>query len=418
MGTTMLNHVSRTALAASAAVLIGTGGAWAQDAEAFADRLVETSKLMGISFTYGSATAEAGNVTISDFTFEVPGEEPTVVPGDLVFEGVTETPEGGFAAERATIADIEHTGRPDDAAEGEELTFSLVDIIAEGIVLPASGDQNSVDIALNLFDRVSAGPLTVSDAEGTELFSVQSLSTWMDEEDADGGYFSGYAIEGISADLSAVEDPEVRPLIEAFEIEQLGASMTGEGTWWPDTGRLELSDASFVLDNLGSLRMTLAIEGYTRELYDELTKINVKMAELAEAGEEVSEEELEAMTESTTALLADTTLVSSSVRYEDNSLFMKLLDFVGAEQGVDGETFKAGLQFMVPMLLAEVQDQDFRTMVTSAVNAFVNDPQNFTISVQPDSPVAFSEFENRAAEIEEDPFVLVEMLNVEVSAND
>src|SRR5690606_34967459 len=190
-GLFMLNHVSRTALATAALVLTGTHGAFAQDATAFADRLVEASKLMGISFSYGSATAEGGNVTISDFTFAIPGEEPTEVPGDVVFEGVAETADGGFTAERATIADIEHTSTMDDDG-GEEVTVSLVDIVAEGIELPAEVSiANAVDIGFALYDRISAGPLTVSDAEGTELFAIDTFSVWVEEADAEGGVLTG-----------------------------------------------------------------------------------------------------------------------------------------------------------------------------------------------------------------------------------
>ena len=410
----MLNHVSRTALAAAALVFAGAQGALAQDATAFADRLVETSKLLGLSFSYGSAAIEGDTVTISDFTFAVPGEEPVEVQGDVLFEGVAETAEGGFTAERASIADIEHTGPMD----GEDMTLSLVDIVVEGIELPAQASiANALEVSFTLYDRISAGPLTVSDASGTELFAIDSMATWIEDPDAEGGILTAYEVEGIRADLSAVNDESVKPMIAAFGIEQFGASLSGEGTWWPETGRAEASDMSIVLDNLGAFRMAFAIEGYTRELHEELTKLNVKMAEMAEAGEEIDDDQLEGLSLAMGEMLGDMTLVSGSARYEDNSLFMKVLDFVGAEQGVDGETFKAGLAFMVPMALAEVENVAFKTMVNAAVNSFIADPQNFTISVAPEPPVAFSEFKARADEIEADPFVLVDMLNVQITAN-
>src|SRR5690606_28780725 len=136
MGTIMLNTVSRTALAAAALLALGTHSASAQDATAFADRLVETSRLMGLAVSYGSATAEGDTITVSDFTFTIPGEDPTEVPGDVIFEGVVETEDGGFTAERATIADIEYTD------EEEGISLSLANIAAEGIVLPAEVNQN------------------------------------------------------------------------------------------------------------------------------------------------------------------------------------------------------------------------------------------------------------------------------------
>lgn len=413
MGTTMLNTVSRTALAATALVLFGTHGAAAQDATAFADRLVETSRLMGLSFSYGSAVAEGDTITISDFTFRMPGEEPAEVPGDLVFEGVVETPEGGFTAERATIADVDYT----DEEEGISLSFA--NIVAEGIELPAEVTQDAMlDVGFGLYDRISAGPLTVSDAEGTELFAVDTMEIWVEEPDAEGGYRTGYALDGIRADLSTLEDPEVQPVIEAFGLEQFNASMGGVGTWWPETGVVEIEDLSFTVDELATIRMAMTLEGYTTELYEELIKINIKMAELAEAGEELTDEQMAQFEAAAMDNMANMALVDGSLRYEDASLFNKVLDFVGAQQGVDGETFKAGLQFMVPMTLAEVENEDFKAMVTSAVNTFIADPQNFTISVEPAEPIAFTEFETRSPEIEADPFVLVDMLNLRITANE
>jgi hypothetical protein len=413
MGTIMLNTVSRTALAAAALLALGTQSASAQDATAFADRLVETSRLMGLAFSYGSATAEGDTITVSDFTFTVPGEDPTEVPGDVIFEGVVETEDGGFTAERATIADIEYTD------EEEGISLSLANIAAEGIVLPAQVDQNNMlEIGFELYDRFSAGPLTVSDADGAELFAVANMEVWVEDPDAEGGYRTGYTVDGITADLSSIDDPEAQPVIEAFGLQQINASMNGVGTWWPETGVLTIDDMAFVVDDLATLRMAMSLEGYTTELYDELVKINLKMVELAEAGEELSDEHMAQFDDAMMAYMADIAIVDGSLRYEDASLFDKVLDFVGAEQGVDGETFKAGLQFMVPMALAEVENEEFKTMVTQAVNTFIADPQNFTISVDPDQPVLFSAFEDRADEIEADPFILVEMLNVLISAND
>lgn len=414
MGTIMLNTVSRTTLATAAFVVIGAHGALAQDATAFADRLVETSKLMGLSFSYGSATAEGDTVAISGFTFAVPGEdEPTEVPGEVVFEGVVETPEGGFTAERATIADIDYT----DEEKGVSLSFA--NIVAEGIVLPADVNLDAaLEIGFELYDRFSAGPLTVSGTDGTEFFAVDTMEVWVEEPDAEGGYRSGYSVDGIRADLSTIEDPEAQPVIEAFGLEQFNASMDGLGTWWPETGTLEIEDLSFIVDELATLRLAMTLEGYTTELYQEMMKLNLKLAEMAEAGEELSEEQMAQFDDAMMAHMADVALGDGSLRYEDASLFNKTLEFVGAQQGVDGETFKAGLQFMVPMTLAEVEDEDFKAMVTSAVNTFIADPQNFTISAEPAEPIAFSEFEARAAEIEADPFVLVDMLNLRISAND
>ncbi|WP_421953078.1 hypothetical protein [Pelagibacterium sp.] len=406
-----MTKLSRLSLAA---ILMATTSqaALALEATDFADRLVETSKLMGVSFAYGSATAEGDTVTITDFVISTPGQDDIEVPGDVVFTGVAETDDGGFSAERASIADFEYTD------EDEGFSVSFVDIAAEGIILPAdAGIDAVIEIGFNLYDRISAGPLTVSDETGTELFAIDLMEITMEEPTADGGLSSAYQVTGIRGDLSAIEEPEAQDVIEAFGLSQLNASMSGAGTWWPETGEGEVSDISFAVQDLGSLSLDFAVAGYTEEIYRELMKVNLKMAEMAEADIEIDEDQMMEMSDAMLEKMADLKLVGGAVRYDDDSLFMKVLDFIGAEQGVDGETFKAGLQFMVPMALAEVENEAFKSMVTSAVNTFIADPQNFTISVEPGEPVAFSEFEGMEAEIEADPFILVDRLNVQITAN-
>jgi hypothetical protein len=405
-----MKKLSRLSLAA---ILMATTSqaALALEATDFADRLVETSKLMGLALTYGSAAAEGDTVTLSGFTIAIPGEDDVEVPGEVVFTGVVETSEGGFSVERATIADVEYTD------EDEGITLNFVDIAAEGIELPAEVSIDTMlEIGFNLYDRVSAGPLTVSDADGNELFAIELMEITA-QDAADSGFTSAYRVTGIRADLSSIEEPEAQQALEAFGLDQFSASMSGAGTWWPSTGKAIVEDVSLVVDQLGSISLDFAVEGYTETLYTEMMKLNLKMAEMAEADIEMDDDQMMAMSEAMLEPLADIKLVNGALRYDDASLFMKVLDFIGAEQGVDGETFKAGLQFMVPMALAEVENAAFKTMVTSAVNTFIADPQNFTISVEPAEPIAFSEFEGMEAEVEADPFVLVDLLNVQITAN-
>ncbi|MCD7058895.1 hypothetical protein [Pelagibacterium xiamenense] len=403
----MHTRISHLALAGAALALTATP-AFALEATGFADKLVEVSRFMGVSLDYGSATAEGDTITLANFTLAVPGEDLVVIPGEIVFEGVVETPDGGYTAERATIADIAFTD------EDEGITLTFVDILAEGISLPAEITMDTmIDVSMDLYDRVSAGPLTVAKEDGTELFAIDTMEAWVENAAADGGITTGYRIAGVRADLSAFDDAEAQEVISAFGIAQFGAELSGEGTWWPDTGRAEMTDMSIVLDELGSLSMNFAVEGYTRELYRELMKINLKMAELSEAGEEIDEAQMERLSQSMLAEFAALKLDSASIRYNDASLFMKALDFAAAEQGLDGATFAQGLKFTVPMLLAELDNANFSEMVSGAVNAFIDDPQNFEIAAEPAQPVGVEEFMG----VEDDPMLLIDLLNLQVRAN-
>lgn len=415
MGIVMIKKISTISLL-SAALLAGTSQmAHAVEATAFADRLVEAGTIMGITFTYGSATMDGDTVTVSDFTITIPGEDDAQVPGDVVFEGVAETADGTYTAERATIADFEYEDDEDD------ILVSFVNIAVEGIELPADiSIDNAVALSFNLYDRIAAGPLSISDTsrgEPIEVFAVDLIEMVIEDPAADGGLASRFTVSGIRGDLSEIDDPEARPVIEAFGIEQFNASINAVGTWWPETGVAEMSDMSLTIDELATFSMAATIDGYTEELYREMLELNIKMSEMTQAGIEIDDDQMTAMSDAMLEMMGEWRLIDGSIRYDDASLFMKMLDFIGAEQGVDGETFKAGLQFMVPMALAEVQNEAFKSMVTNAVNTFIADPQNFVISVAPAEPIAVSEFEAMADDIEADPFVLVDTLNLQISAN-
>lgn len=401
----MHNRVSRIALASAALLALGTQSGFAIEADDFGSKIVATAKLMGVAVSYDGASVEGDTVTLSNFTIAVPDEDDVDLPGDLVFAGVVEVGDGSYTAESASIDDI--------AIEDDDLSLAFENIVAENLVIPAEPTiENAFEISFSLYEQVSAGPLTVS-IDDAEVFAIDSMRMWIENEEADGGVGTGYEISGIRGDLSGIEDAEAREMIEAFGTEQLSGAISGYGVWYPETGRASIDEMDFVFDDLGTLSMNFAVTGYTREFYDESIKMNAKMAELAAAGEEISEEQTDAMEQAMLDQLAGLQLESATIRYDDASLFMKVLDIIAAEQGVDGATLANGLKFMVPMILTEIQNPEFSSMVTEAVNAFVDDPQNFEISAEPDSPVGAEAF--MAAE--EDPFVLIDLLNVQVRAN-
>src|SRR5690606_21595347 len=130
---------------------------------------------------------------------------------------------------------------------------------------------------------------------------------------------------------------------------------------------------------------------YTEDFYREALKINYKLAEMMEAGYDIDGRQMQMASEAILDRLLEMSFVNASLRYDDDSLFLKILDIAGAEEGVDGETMKAGLQFMIPMALSEIDDEDFKTMVRDALNAFVDDPHNVALYLEPEHPIELTE---------------------------
>lgn len=401
----MFNQVSRIALAS--ALIAFSSPSWAIEADDFGAKVKEAAKLLGVSVDYASAAAEGDTVTLTDFTIYMPGEDAIEVPGSLIFTGVTEEADGGYAVAKASIADIEI----DD--EKEDMTFSFRNIAIEGINIPAAIDYtNLLDQTVGLYEKLNAGPMNLS-VDGSQAFAIESISVWNDYDAAAGQLQTGMSIEGIRGDLTGVPEPEAQEVIAAFGLEQINASLSGTSSWDIESGRISLDDFALAVDNLATIRASGSALGYTRAIYQDVMKLTIKMSDLAEAGENVDGAAFSGIEDSMMALFAGIEIESVKLRYEDASLFMKALDFAGAEQGVDGATFANGLKFMVPMMLVEVPNAAFKASAQSAVNSFVDDPQSIEIVAEPETPVGIDALEVAI----DDPFALIDLLNVSVRAN-
>lgn len=399
----MLTSVSRMTLLSAGFVVAFIPATFALEADVFGEKFKETFSATGFSFDYAQARVEGDSVILSDFTVFMPDEEqPIELTGDITFEGVVETGDGGYTAERATVADFEHED------EDEELTVTVQNVVVEGLVLPGDPDADPLSSVL-LYERISVGPIRVAEA-GNEVMAIDAIEVYVDSDDARTEITSGYSVSGIAVDLSAVDDEEGQAIIDAFGTERIEASLTGTGIWYPQTGDIELTEMAFDIDQLARLNVTASLSGYTMDVYSNVIKLQQKMAEV---GPDITEEEMAEFERAVWDEFSALQINGLSVRYDDSSLLYKVLDFVAAEQGVDGATLANGLKFMVPMALAEVDNAAFTSQVTEAVNAFLDDPQNLEIAAEPAQPVGIGNFEG----IEDDPFALIDELGLTVRAN-
>ena len=252
----MLTSVSRMTLLSAGFVVAFIPATFALEADAFGEKFKETFSATGFSFDYAQARVEGDSVILSDFTVFMPDEEqPIELTGDITFEGVVETGDGGYTAERATVADFEHE------EEDEDLTVTVQNVVVEGLVLPGDPDADPLSSVL-LYERISVGPIRVAEA-GNEVMAIDAIEVYVDSDEARTEITSGYSVSGIAVDLSAVDDEEGQAIIDAFGTERIEASLTGTGIWYPQTGDIELTEMAFDIDQLARLNVTASLSGYT-----------------------------------------------------------------------------------------------------------------------------------------------------------
>jgi hypothetical protein len=115
-------------------------------------------------------------------------------------------------------------------------------------------------------------------------------------------------------------------------------------------------------------------------------------------------------------LMQQLTFHTASVRFDDDSLTNKLLEFVANTQGLKPADIANQAKALAPMMLAQVvQDQALIKSVSDAVTKFLDDPKSLEITAAPGQPVPFALI---AAGAMSAPQELPKTLGVTVTANE
>ena len=396
-----INIIQRAALA-SAVFFALSSASLAQDARVFADKFAETIKSMAaVDVQFGSATADGSTIVLGDINIPAMSERGAeLLDRTLTFVGVTETPEGGYRAESATFDDLDYT---DDGVNlvVRNVTFTDIQIAAE----PGS----DVLETMLLYQGMSAGPISVS-IEGDKVFSIDSIVIEADYDEAGSSYASSYAISGIYGDLSKIEDKEATDFLDAFGLSELNARMDGNTVWYLDEGRMDVAESSVTIENIGKLNFAIGIGGYTLELVEQIQETSLQMAEIDPSSSEYEARSMQMMM----GMVSGLTLNSASIRFDDDSVTSKFMEFVMEEEGITRKQFISGVANMAPQMLSMLGAPTLEEQISRAISTYLKDPKSFEISVNPDEAVQFLVLAAGMA----NPAAAIELLNLEVSANE
>jgi|GEM_PF-1417530 len=379
------------------ALMSGTS-AHALDANAFAAKVSETLALSGNAVTIGSAVADGDTVTLSDWQYTLQGTgEAFDIDGAITFTGVAETSEGGYTAEAATIDDIE-------IAE-DDIVLKVTGVKAENIAIPATPADDPV-AAMQLYEKVSAGPITVHMANA-EMFAIDSLVATTSYDEGANRFTSGYDVTGIRADLENFPDPEAAAMASVFGIAQLEGEAVGRSEWTLDDGHLIVSEGSFTFANIGRLNLTFDMTGYTLDVIEQLQAMNAQIAENPDAADP-------ATTNMLMSMLNKLSFNAASLRFDDDGITSKIIAFLAAQNDAPPEVMAAGFAAMLPAFAAEAGlPPQMQQQIMEAGSAFLTNPQNLEITITADAPVPFSAF----AAAEDDPTAILELVDIAITGN-
>jgi hypothetical protein len=390
----VFSKVSLSALVWAAA----TAGAWAQDANAVADRFKQLMSRQGIELSWTAVTGDASAFTLEGVKLMVPGSPDSMALGNFHMEGATEA-NGDFRIETVTTDAYTTTH---EGATIEVSPFKL-----SGVRLPAAGATGPL-ANLVIYEGAELASLNVKIGD-KPAFSLQNLSAQVTLP-ADGKPmgFTG-ALEKFTADLMVVGDPQSRAMIEALGYQNISGRADVAGSWQPTDGRIGFSQYDITVDDAGTFGMTFDLGGYTPDFIKALQDMQKQMA-AQPAGADNSAQGLAML-----GLMQQLTFHSASLRWDDDSLTSKVIDYVAKMQNMKPEDIKNQAKAIVPFLTAQLNNPELSAALVAAVTKYLDDPGSLEIAAKPAAPVPFAQI--MAAGMA-NPVDLTKTLSVTVTANE
>ncbi len=373
-------------------------GAYAQDANAVAARFKELLAAQSVDLNWSSVSGDASKMVFDGVTFNAPGEKEPFPIGKLTFEGVTEE-NGGYKVDTVSTEPY-HLTEDKAVIDVSAMTFS-------GVKLPAANPADPL-ASLLMYDSAQIDSVGIKVAD-KQVFSLANMNIEVtppvDDKPME---FTGSA-EKFTADLTALEDPQSKVIIDGLGYQNLSGNLEMAGSWQPSDGRMALSQYDITVDNAGTLGMKFDFGGYTLAFVKSLQDMQKKMADQP-AGADNSAQGLAML-----GLMQQLTFHGANIRFDDDSLTGKVLAYVAKQQSMQPKDIANQAKAIVPFLTAQLNNPELSGQITAAVNKFLDDPKSLEIAAAPASPVPFAMI---AAGAMSAPTELPKTLGVTVTANE
>jgi hypothetical protein len=371
--------------------------AFAQDA-AVADRLKAALAVQGVDITWTGVTGDNSSMVLQGVSVKPAAEKEALPIGDVKLEGVTEA-NGGFDVATITTSAFEHSK--------DGVTLNLTPFVIHDANIPAEGATGPLG-SMMIYKSAELENLTVKVADKT-AFSVDGVAVEITPP-ADGKAMEFSATtEKFNADLTLVDDAKSKEAIDALGYQNISGNIEIGGTWQPSDGKMDLSKYDISVENAGTLGMTFGLGGYTVDFVKSMQEMQKKMAAQPEGADN------SAQGMALLGLLQQLSFNGASVRFDDDSLTGKVLEYVGKQQGMSGKDIANQAKAIVPFGMAQLNNPELTAEVTAAVSKYLDDPKSLEISAEPPAAVPFALIMAGAMS---NPLDLPKTLGVHVKANE
>lgn len=348
-----------------------------------------------------SIEVNGNDVVLKGTTFTATGpQEKSIMLGNLTLQDVTAEDGGAYHIDRIEFPEVNVTE--------EKTSFNVKDLYLAGVRVPGSTTGDDLN-SLMMYEEAHSGPIIVTN-DGKQVFAISEASGSVSlAEDESSLSFEG-SVTGIKADLTSVEDANSKDAIDGLGLQTVNGDISVSGSWEPASGTINLEDYTFDFTDIGSLSLSLALSGYTMDLVKQFQETARTMQ-----ADPNNEQAQQAAGIAMFGLMQQMSFKSAQISFEDDGITKRGLDYAGKQQGSDGEQMAQMVKGMLPILLAQAKLGALQNEVSEAVNAFIDDPKNITVTAEPEKEVPFPMIMGAAMGA---PESVPALLGVSVTAND
>lgn len=364
-----------------ASTLLSTSAAFAApDANVVADRLVALLSKSGADVSYDQAVYNPADDVVMVINVKAVEDGKTATLATVSIKGYDEANTEGFGSETlsATGFEAEVTGGTLFVASMSiaDLFIPTLDIDAEK---PESWGLTYSSAELSNLNAAMGGqaPVTVA--------SVKSTASYLNNDGVSGT--GTLNVDDINVPAS-IMDPEIKAFMDASGYENLLLDINMDGAYDAGTQNLEMNSLTIDAAEMGTFNFSAQFGGIISEMLQDADQIQ--------------------------GLMATATLRGANLKFANNSIFEKGLDFAAKMTGNTAEQLKSQAPFVLGLGLGQINNPAFTKMVTEAVSKFLDDPKSLAISIAPENPVPVAQIGGAAMS---SPQTIPDLLAVGVVAN-
>ncbi|HHV67916.1 hypothetical protein Q5698_04250 [Brucella intermedia] len=391
-----IRPAARVLAAGTALSLVFGGAAMAADANAVAERIKALYAKQGGELSFANVQASGSDIVLQGTKIKLPtiGEKETAI-GDVTLQNVQDAPDGGYSIEQVTVPDLALAGETDknDKAEMKGLAMQNVHIPSE----KAKGPLDSIV----MYDKLKIDEILFG-TPGKDGATVKGFDLSLDTTNKAEKIGYVWTIANIDATFEKGGKNPLAPL----DMNTFNGSLTSKGSWSPTSGDTSLDQLELEAKELGKINITGSLGGYDLAFLEAVQKTQENMSK--------ADADKDAAGLAILGLAEQLNLKNLSIRFDNDTLTQKVLDYYAKQQGADGKQLGEQMKMMVPLMATQLKNPEFAQQLKVAADKYFTDPKSLTISASPDQPVTFASI---VATASLDPTKIIQLLKISVDAN-